>query len=300
MNLGGIGTLIGTPPNALMAAFMLDTFDVQIGFGQWMLLGVPLVIVSLPLVYLVLGKLVYPVKISRIPGGESVIAEEISRSGAMTRAEKLVSCVFVTVAGLWITRPLLEEIIPNISDTGIAIFGAVLMFLLPANFRRLEFVLDWKDASRLPWGVLILFGGGLSLAAGITATGLADWIGLALSAVYWLPILVLLGLALLLTVFLTEVTSNTATAAAFLPILASVAITMGHDPRLLVVPAAIAASCAFMLPVATPPNAIVYGSGLVSIPQMAKAGLVLNILMVVVITATMYLLLGLVFGVAVG
>jgi solute carrier family 13 (sodium-dependent dicarboxylate transporter), member 2/3/5 len=296
-NIGGIGTLIGTPPNALMAGYMLETYGVDIGFSQWMLIGVPLVALSLPVVYILLVKIIYPIKLKEIPGGREIINQQLKKAGSITRAELMVAIVFGTTALLWITRPLLEPYIPNISDTGIAIFGAIVMFLLPVNFKKGEFVLKWEDAKRLPWEVLILFGGGLSLAAAITDTGLAEWIGASLSALSGWPVIILIVTSLLVIIFLTEITSNTATAAAFLPILASVAIVMGQDPLILVIPAAIGASCAFMLPVATPPNAIVYGSGLVSIPQMAKAGFALNLVMVVLITLVMYLLLGYVFSI---
>ncbi len=298
-NIGGIGTLIGTPPNALMAGYMLDNYDVEIGVAQWMMISVPLVIVALPLVFITLTKVLYPIKIKKIPGGDAIIKEELHTMGSMSKPERMVAFVFFVVATLWIVRPLLEDYVPNISDTGIAIFGAVIMFLLPVDFKKNEFVLNWDDAKRLPWEVLILFGGGLSLAAAITDTGLASWIGYSLSGLDWIPIIILMMIALTVIIFLTEVTSNTATAAAFLPILASVAIMMGYDPMLLVVPAAIGASCAFMLPVATPPNAIVYGSGLISIPQMARAGFAFNIIMIFMITIVMYLLLGYVFGVVV-
>ncbi len=296
-NVGGIGTLIGTPPNALMAGYMLDNYDVDIGFGQWMMIGIPMVIVSLPLIFLMLTKVVFPMKLKTIPGGEQIIRKELDEAGSMTRGEKMVGTVFVLTATFWITRPLLEPYIPNLSDTGIAIFGAVLMFLLPENYREGRFVLNWEDAKRLPWEVLILFGGGLSLAGAITDTGLAEWIGNSLSGLDWVPIIILIMTSLFVIIFLTEVTSNTATAAAFLPILASVAVAMGQDPLLLVIPAAVGASCAFMLPVATPPNAIVYGSGLISIPQMARAGFVFNIMMAFVITGVMYLVIGYVFDV---
>ena len=297
-NIGGIATLIGTPPNALMAGYMFENYGVEIGFLQWMFVGLPLVIVSLPAVFFLLTKFVYPVRMSSIPGGASLIKSQLKKIGKISLPEKMVGFVFLLVATLWISRPLLENIIPNISDTGIAIFGAILIFLLPANFKKMEFILDWSHAKRLPWEVLILFGGGLSLAAAITATGLADWIGNSLQFLGFLPFLLLFVISLLVIIFLTEVTSNTATAAAFLPILASVAIAMGMDPLLLVVPAAIGASCAFMLPVATPPNAIVFGSGLVSLPQMARAGFWFNILMVFLITGVLYLLMGYVFNVS--
>jgi len=296
-NLGGIGTLIGTPPNALMAAYMLDNYNVEIGFAQWMMIGVPIVIVSVPAVFLLLTKVVFPVQAHEIPGGAQIIKRELHEAGPMSRAEKMVAVVFTLTAMLWVARPLLQEYIPNLSDTGIAVAGAVVMYLLPVDFKKGEFVLSWEDTKRLPWNVLILFGGGLSLAAAITSTGLAEWIGSLISGLSWLPVIVLLISSLTVIVFLTEITSNTATGAAFLPILASVAVAMGQDPLLLVVPATIGASCAFMLPVATPPNAIVYGSGLVSIPQMARAGFIFNVFMIVIITGMMYLLLGHVFGV---
>lgn len=296
-NIGGIATLIGTPPNALMAGYMLDNHGVEIGFAQWMMIGLPMVIISLPVIFLVLTRVLFPFRLKHLPGGVDVIKRELNKAGAMDRAEKQVAVVFLLTATLWITRPMLEPWLPGLSDTGIAIFGALLLFAVPLHWRQWQFVLQWDDAKRLPWEVLILFGGGLSLAAGITDSGLAEWIGSAFQGMGTVHVVLLIALSLLLTIFLTEVTSNTATAAAFLPILASVAISLGYDPLLLAVPAAIGASCAFMLPVATPPNAIVYGSGLVSIPQMARAGLVFNLLMVLVITCMMYLLIGFVFGV---
>ncbi len=295
-NIGGIGTLIGTPPNALMAAYMLDNHDVEIGFAQWMMIGIPIVVVTLPVVFFVLTRVVFPLRLKEIPGGAEMIAKELQKAGAMSRSEKMVGIVFGITAILWVTRPMLETYIPNLSDTGIAIFAAIVMFLLPVDFKKGVFVLRWEDAKKLPWEVLILFGGGLSLAAAITNTGLAEWIGMSLGGLDRLPTIVLIMSSLLVIIFLTEITSNTATAAAFLPVLASVAIAMGKDPLFLVIPAAVGASCAFMLPVATPPNAIVYGSGLISIPEMARAGFIFNILMVFIITGMMYLLLGLVFN----
>jgi len=296
-NIGGIATLIGTPPNALMAGYMLDNYDVNIGFGQWMMAGLPLVVVSLPLVFLILTKIVYPIELKTIPGGRDLIRDHLEEAGKMSKSEKLVGSVFLLTATLWILRPILEFYIPNLSDTGIAIFGAFLMFLLPVNFWKMQFVITWDEAKKLPWEILILFGGGLSLAAAITDTGLAEWIGQSLQIFDFLPIFLLILFSLFVIIFLTEITSNTATAAAFIPILASVALAMGYDPLVLVIPAAMGASCAFMLPVATPPNAIVFGSGLITIPQMARGGVIFNLLMVFVITILLYLIIGLVFGV---
>jgi len=295
-NVGGIGTLIGTPPNALLAAWLLDNHAVEIGFAQWLLVGLPLVAITLPLIYLTLTRLLFPLRLSELPGGAEVIRDELSRAGPMSRAEKQVAMVFALTALLWINRPLLMPWLPGVSDTGIAIFGAMLLFVLPVSWRQWRFVLSWRDTARLPWEVLILFGGGLSLAAGISDSGLAEWIGAAFEGLSGLPILALIALSVAAVIFLTEVTSNTATAAAFLPILGAVALSMGLDPIVLAAPAAVAASCAFMLPVATPPNAIVYGSGLVGIPRMARAGLVFNLIMIVLVTGLMYAALPLLFG----
>jgi solute carrier family 13 (sodium-dependent dicarboxylate transporter), member 2/3/5 len=296
-NIGGIGTLIGTPPNALMAAFMLENYSIEISFLNWMMIGVPLVIVSLPLVFLLLTRFLFPIQIAEIPGGRALITNELKQAGRMSKQERIVAVVFTFTASLWVTQQKIVEYLPQISDTVIAIFGALLLFLIPVNFKKGLFVLGWDDTQKLPWDVLVLFGGGLSLAAAISSTGLADWMGGGLQVLDTWSVMGLMVAALVLIVFLTEITSNTATTAAFMPILASVALALGVDPLALVIPAAIGASCAFMLPVATPPNAIVYGSGFVSLPQMAKAGLWANLLMIGLITVMMYFLLGLVFGI---
>ena len=299
-NIGGIGTLIGTPPNALLAAFMLESFNVEIGFAEWMLVGIPLVIVMLPIMYLLLAKFIYPIKLKELPGGKSVITDQLSSLGAMSSAEFRVAVVFGTTAFLWIIRPLLTDYIPGLSDAGIAITAGVFLFLIPSGEKKSERILMWNDLKELPWGILILFGGGLSLAMAITTSGLATWIGEAVSGLDALPLIILVLLVIAIIVFLTEITSNTATAAAFLPILASSAIGIGQDPMLFVIPAAIAASCAFMLPVATPPNAIIYGSGKVTIPQMAKAGVWLNIIVSLILTIASYTLFAYVFGIEPG
>lgn len=295
-NIGGLGTLIGTPPNALLAGYLLENHGVRIGFAQWLLIGLPLVIVSLPIVFLLLTRVVFRLNITERPGSEAIIDAELTQAGPMNRAQRQVAIIFALTATLWITRPLIGQWLPGLSDTGIAILGGLLLFGIPLDWRNWRFVLTWDDAARLPWEVLILFGGGLSLAAGISDSGLAEWIGSAFANLEGVHALFLIMLAVTFTIFLTEVTSNTATAAAFLPILASVALGMGLDPLILTVPAAVAASCAFMLPVATPPNAVVYGSGMISIPQMARAGLVINLVMIGLITGMMYFLLGAVFS----
>jgi sodium-dependent dicarboxylate transporter 2/3/5 len=299
-SIGGLGTLIGTPPNAFMAAFLSETHGIEIGFAQWMMVGVPIVVIALPLTFLVLTRIAFPVHRCRLSGGRELISRELEAIGPMSRAEKMVAGVFVLTAGSWILRPLLGRWIAGLSDPGIAIAAATLLFLLPLDLRRGVFLLNWDWARRVPWDVLLLFGGGLSLAAAIQGSGLASWTAQGLEALSAWPTPLIVIAAVGLIIFLTELTSNTATTAAFLPILASVAIAIGKEPLLLVVPAALAASCAFMLPVATPPNAIVYGSKKLTIPQMLRAGILLNIALIGVITAMTFTLVPLVFGIHTG
>jgi sodium-dependent dicarboxylate transporter 2/3/5 len=299
-SIGGLGTLIGTPPNAFMAAFLSETHGIEIGFAQWMLVGVPIVVIALPLSFLVLTRIAFPVDRRRLSGGRELISRELEWMGPMSRAEKMVAGVFVLTAGSWILRPLLGRWITGLSDPGIAIAAAILLFLVPLDLRRGVFLLNWDWARRVPWDVLLLFGGGLSLAAAIQGSGLATWAAEGLQALSAWPTPLIVIAAAGLIIVLTEFTSNTATAAAFLPILASVAIAIGKEPLLLVVPAALAASCAFLLPVATPPNAIVYGSKKLTIPQMLRAGILLEIALIAVITAITFSLVPRVFGIDTG
>ncbi|MDR8391899.1 DASS family sodium-coupled anion symporter [Aliifodinibius sp. S!AR15-10] len=299
-NIGGMATIIGTPPNALLVGYMSENYGVEISFLQWLTVGLPLVAVALPVMYFVLTKVVYPIHLEELPGGREFITSELRDLGPITSAEKKVAAVFCVTALLWVTRPLLTGLLPGLSDTGIAIGAAVSLFIIPVDFKEGKFLLSWSDLTDLPWGVLILFGGGLSLASAINDTGLAGWIGQGVSGLQAWPMVLLVGAVILLVVFLTEMTSNTATTAAFLPILASVAVGIGENPLLFILPAALAASCAFMLPVATPPNAIVYGSGKISIPEMSKAGLWLNMIFIVLLTAFSFTLLSWFFGVEIG
>ncbi len=299
-NIGGMGTLIGTPPNAFMAAFFESEFGVEISFARWLVVGVPLVAIGIPLTYLALTRVVYPIDMTTIVGTGILIDEEIAKAGPITRGERVTALVFLCTALLWITRPLLAPLVPGLSDSGIAMLGGLALFVIPVDLRKGQFAHSWEAANKMPWGTILLFGGGLSLAASMSRTGLADWIGNSLTFVDLLPTLLVILVIAGIIVFLTELTSNSATTATFLPILAALAIGMGEDPRLLAIPAVLAASCAFMLPVATPPNAIVHGSERVPIASMARAGLVLNVVFLMLVTVVGYVLAAWVFGIQVG
>ncbi|EQM72372.1 SLC13 family permease [Stutzerimonas stutzeri] len=292
-SVGGIATLIGTPPNALLAAFMRDNYDVQIGFGQWMLLGLPLSVGMLIFIWWWLTRGGF-----KLAGGDSrnLLESEMAALGPMSRAEKLVATVFMLAAAAWILQPLLADYVEGVNDTSIAIAAALALFLIPVNLRERVFLMDWEQANKAPWGVLLLFGGGLSLAGVIGASGLAEWIAESLGVFEALPLVLMIGLVALVIIFLTEITSNTATAAAFLPLLGALAVAQGMSPEMLAIPAAVAASCAFMMPVATPPNAIVFGTGQLPIQAMIKAGFALNLFGVVLVTLLCYLLVGWIWG----
>ncbi len=293
-SIGGVATLVGTPPNAFFAGFVLETYDISIGFAEWMQIGLPLILIALPATYFVLTRVVYPINMKEIPGGAAFIDDELAAMGRMSRAEKMVMALFALAATLWMTRPLLAPLVPGLSDAGIAMGVGLLFFLLPVDAAERVFLLEWKDAERLPWGLLVLFGGGLSLAAAINDTGLAAWFGAQAGLIEGWPVFAIILVIASAIIFLTELTSNIATVAAFLPVAASIGVGLGESPLLFAVPAVLAASCAFMLPVATPPNAIVYSSEYVTIPRMARAGILLNILFIFLVSLVAYLLIPLV------
>lgn len=303
-SIGGVGTLIGTPPNVFLAAHLESEYGIELGFARWLAAGLPFVAVFLALAWLILTRLLFRVRFRDVPGGRQLIQSEIEKLGPLSRGELSVLVVFVLTATFWILREPLESwstfraLVPGfarLGDPGIALIGGFLLFLIPVDVRRREFVLDWDTAVRLPWGVLLLFGGGLSLAAAVDESGLAGWISASVPADW--PIAVLVVAVTALIVFLTELTSNLATATVFLPILGSIAVAAGEDPRVVILPAALAASCAFMLPVATPPNAIVYGSGRVTIGAMVHAGLWLNLVSIVLIPLFLWWVFAPIFGI---
>lgn len=294
---GGMGTLIGTPPNALLAAYMSDIYGVEIGFAQWMLLGVPVVALALPVVHLTLTRLLFRPGRAPLPGVADLIAREGRQLGPLSRGETVVAIVFAATATCWVFQPLLARALPLVSDTTIAIAGALLLFMIPVDLRRGEFAMTWDATKNVPWGVLLLFGGGLSLAGAIDRHGLARYLGDMAGSLDALPPVLLLSLICFGILLLTELTSNTATAATFLPIVGALALSTGQNPLLFMIPTALAANCSYMMPVGTPPNAIVYGSGHVALPQMARAGLLLNVTLVPVIVGLVLLLGGFVFGI---
>lgn len=292
-SIGGLGTLLGSPPNAIVAGYISKELGKEVGFAQWMMLGVPIVIFFLALAWLLITRVLFRFELDEVPGGKKMIEDEIAELGQMSRGEKSVRLVFLLAAFCWIVPSLLSTMgdlgktmpwLKLFNDTVVALSAGLLLFLLPSGEPR-RAVLDWKDAEEgLPWGVLLLFGGGLSLAASVAASGLDTWFGQQVVGLGVLPIVALIAAVTLIVLFLTEITSNTATAATFIPILGGVAIGIGIDPMTLLIPAALAATCAFMLPVGTPPNAIVFGTGCVSIYEMARGGLLLNLIGVVLIT----------------
>lgn len=296
-SIGGLGTLIGTPPNAIFAGVVKELYDVTISFAAWMVFGVPLAAVLLILIWVYLVKIAFPMNFKKIPGGKEVIQREKQSLGVMSYEEKAVLIVFLLTALAWISRTFVLEKFITINDTGIAIIAAVVLFIIPSVNKKGSYLMNWDTAKELPWGILLLFGGGLAIAAGFSQSGLAEWIGKQLTVVSGIHFLWVIVIVTTLVIFLTEITSNTATATMMYPIMASLALAIHVHPFSLMIAAGIAASCAFMLPVATPPNAVVFGSGYIKIGDMAKAGFWINLFSIVVITLAIYFLLPIAFGI---
>lgn len=278
-SIGGTASLIGTTPNLIFAGMYRTFYGTEITFLRWASFGAPLAIIILVVCWAYLVYVAYP------PGKKIMvegIEDEKTRLGSITLQEKRVLAVFFLVASLWTTRVLWSEYVPLVTDSSIAIFGAFLLFLIPSG--KEEALLKWKDAAKLPWDVVLLLGGGLAIARGFMETGLDEWIAQQLLFLKGMPYLVVILSVVTLTIFLTELTSNTATATIILPVTASLAAALGMGTMGLMMAAAMASSLAFMLPVATPPNAIVFGTGYVSMTQMARAGLWMNFLCIGIIS----------------
>lgn len=288
-SIGGLATLIGTPPNIVMAAIVEDTLGNTVFFSDWLLFALPLSLILLGVcwVYLVWF---FNVGDHQLVQGNEDLKRQLHELGKITVEEKRVLIIFCLTAFCWISRSFwLTKIIPQLNDTMISLAGATLLFIIPAKGG--ERLMNWDTAKKLPWGILLLFGGGLAIAEGFTTSGLAEWIGSHLSEAGRLNLIILMLLVVALINFLTEITSNTATATIFLPVLASLSLGLGVSPYRLMISATLAASCAFMLPVATPPNAVVFGSGQLEMRDMVKAGFSMNIISVIIITAYCYFLI---------
>ncbi|MGE3277773.1 MAG: DASS family sodium-coupled anion symporter [Vicinamibacterales bacterium] len=284
-SIGGLGTLIGSPPNLVLAQYAKSQLGYDVTMLEWMRMGLPLVALMLPSTWLFLTRVAFPVRLAVPKAVEDEIAGELTRLGPMTRGERVVLTVFACTALAWIFRPQLAGLTGlALSDAVIGMTGALVLFLLPVDWGSRTFALDWHTAERLPWGVLLLFGGGLSLAAAISGNGVDAWLASGFGALTGVRTIWVVLAATTLVVYLTELSSNTAIANTFIPILAAAAVGLGIEPLPVLYGAAFAATCAFMLPVATPPNAIVFGSGYVTVGQMMRAGMGLNIIAIVYIT----------------
>jgi sodium-dependent dicarboxylate transporter 2/3/5 len=289
-SIGGMATLVGTPPNALFAGFMRRTYGIDIGFARWLLVGAPTAVVFLIGTWLIVTRLAFKVPATGLQDAWPRVADEGRALGQLTRPQLLVAGVFLATALAWVARPLLAEFVPGLTDAGIAVCAALALFLIPST--RGGGLVDWATMAKLPWGVLVLFGGGLSLAAGIADSGLADWLGTVIGTMATPSKLAVVAIAVVLTIALSELASNTATAATFLPVVASVGAGLGFDAFALTVPVALAASCGLMLPVATPPNALFYSSGYIRSADLARAGLLADLLGAVLVLGAAFTLAG--------
>ena len=290
-SIGGMATLIGTPPNLIFAGIIQELYDIEITFFEWFSFGIPISLSLLLICWFYLSRFAFPLKGIVFPGGKEIINKQLNELGSMNREEKLVLLVFVVTALSWISRSFfLTQLISTIDDTIIAIIAAVALFIIPSGEKG-KALLDWQDAVKLPWGILILFGGGISIAIAFETSGLAFWLGNQLSGLAGISMFLIILITITAVNFLTEITSNLATTAILLPVLATLSMVMGTHPFILLISATLAASCAFMLPVATAPNALVFGSGIIKMKDMITKGIWLNLISIVILTLTIYFLL---------
>lgn len=287
-SIGGLGTIVGASPNAFVVSFIADELGEDISFAKWSSISMPIVIVFLPVLWLLLTRVLFP-----LPSHDDQSEDRVDVYQERWCAGSVMTLiVFFAVAASWMARPLLTKwtLLSNLSDSTIAIAGALLLFAIPTNIRKSRFLMDWETAVRLPWGILLLLGGGISLAGAISSNGVSELIAGQIGGLADMHPIAMTFSIVAIMIFLTELTSNTATTAALIPVFSSLAIGYGIDPEKVLIPATMAAGCAFMLPVATPPNAVVFGSGLVSIPEMVKAGFWINIVGLFLLTLIGYAL----------
>ena len=295
-NSGGIATVIGTPPNSVLIGLLENEYQIEISFLRWMTIGLPISLILIGICYLVLVKWMFPCKGLKFGASQALIREELRKLGPPSGREKMVLAIFGVTVFLWIFRTLINRLIPGLelSDTGISMFAAIALFALPYNLKRGEFILDWKDTSRLAWGILVLFGGGLALARGMSSSGLVDLVSGAIAGAD-VSILITALLLIALMLFMTELMSNVALVAVLAPVVAGIAIGLDIPMLHLLIPVTIASSCAFMLPMATPPNAIVFASGYIRVHQMARVGFILNCISIVLLVLIFQFVMPLLF-----
>jgi sodium-dependent dicarboxylate transporter 2/3/5 len=295
-NAGGIATVIGTPPNSILIGLLENEYNIQISFLKWMTLGLPFSILMITITYLVLVKWMFPNKDLKFNASKEVIQVELKKLGATSGKEKMVLIIFGITIFLWIFRTLINNIFPTLglSDTMISIFAAIALFAIPYNIKKGDYIITWKDTSKLAWGILILFGGGLALAKGMSVSGIVDLVAGAIASSD-ISILLTASLLILLMLFMTELMSNVALVAVLAPVVAGIAIGLEIPILYLLVPVTMASSCAFMLPMATPPNAIVFASGYVKVPEMARVGVILNLIAVALLIVIFQFIIPLVF-----
>ncbi|WP_053977636.1 SLC13 family permease [Mangrovimonas xylaniphaga] len=290
-SIGGIATLIGTPPNLVLAGIVKSTYNYEITFLQWFLFGSPISVLMLFICWKYLTRVAFKFHQKEFPGGKDEIKKLLKSLGSISYEEKWVTAIFATTAFCWITRSfLLQNLLPGLDDTIIAILFALVLFFIPSKTKG-EQLISWEDTQKLPWGIILLFGGGMALAKGFESSGLALWIGNQMTSLTGIATFLIILLLIAAVNFLTEIPSNLATTAMLLPVLAPMALTVDMHPFTLMVSAAVAASCAFMLPVATPPNAVVFGSGYLRIPDMVSKGFVMNLVSILIITLFVYFVL---------
>jgi len=284
-NIGGIATLVGTPPNSVLVGFMEREYQVEISFLKWMMMGVPFSLIMLTICFFVIVKWIYPSGLGQFQSAAKLLDEEVAKLGPVRREEKLVFIIFICTICLWVFRGPINNWLPDLklSDTGISILAALALFVIPYDFKGGKFAIKWQDTAQIPWGILILFGGGLALASGLKEAGIIDIIGETIASKEGLSVFVISSLLIFVMLFMTELMSNVALVTIFIPVVAGIAIGLGVPILHVAIPVAMASSCAFMLPMATPPNAIVFASGHIKVYQMAKVGVVLNVISVLLL-----------------
>ena len=296
-NIGGMATLIGTPPNSVMLAFLNENYNIDIGFFQWMKMGVPFAVLLLAITYFMITRVFYANNLGAIGGSDVIIKTAYTKLGKISKKESTVLIIFILTAICWMLRSSLNTWFPNLplNDTTIALVAAISLFVIPINYKKGDFILKWEDTHKLPWGILVLFGGGLALASGLNEAGCIDLIGDFIASKNTWSVWEITATLIFIMLFMTELMSNVALVTILIPVV--VGIALGIDTPLLqmVIPVTLAASCAFMLPMATPPNAIVFASGHVCVSQMARIGIVLNFIAVGILFVFAYYIIPVIF-----